>query len=47
VWEKAGDPRALFYNGPEVHSGDKWLKVQLPVRQRQLGEQIPTGAFRD
>ena len=33
-WEEAGDPRALFYNGPEVRSGDKWLEVQLPVRRR-------------
>lgn len=33
-WEAAGDPRALFYNGPEVRSGDKWLEVQLPVRRR-------------
>ena len=33
-WEEAGEPRALFYNGPEVRSGDKWLEVQLPVRRR-------------
>lgn len=33
-WEEAGDPRALFYNGPEVRSVDKWLEVQLPVRRR-------------
>ena len=33
-WEEAGDPRALFYNGPEVRSRDKWLEVQLPVRRR-------------
>jgi len=33
-WEEAGAPRALFYNGPEVRSGDKWLEVQLPVRRR-------------
>lgn len=33
-WEQAGDPRALFYNGPEVRARDKWLEVQLPVRRR-------------
>lgn len=33
-WEQAGEPRALFYNGPEVRSRDKWLEVQLPVRRR-------------
>lgn len=33
-WEVAGEPRALFYNGPEVRSRDKWLEVQLPVRRR-------------
>lgn len=33
-WEEADAPRALFYNGPEVRSGDKWLEVQLPVRRR-------------
>jgi len=33
-WEEAGDPRALFYNGPEVRSRDKWSEVQIPVRRR-------------
>jgi len=33
-WEAAGEPRALFYNGPEVRSPHKWLEVQLPVRSR-------------
>jgi len=33
-WEEAGEPRALFYNGPEVRSRDKWSEVQLPVRRR-------------
>lgn len=33
-WEQAGEPRALFYNGPEVRSANKWLEVQLPVRHR-------------
>lgn len=31
-WERAGEPRALYYNGPEVKSGDKWSETQIPVR---------------
>jgi len=34
-WEEAGDPRAFFYNGPEVRARDKWSEVQLPVRRKQ------------
>ncbi|TVQ59321.1 MAG: hypothetical protein EA379_11295 [Phycisphaerales bacterium] len=30
--EPAGEPRALFYNGPEKRSRDKWAEVQIPVR---------------
>ncbi len=26
-----GEPRALYYNGPEVSWGNKWGEVQLPV----------------
>lgn len=33
-WEEADDPRALFYNGPEMDSRDKWSEVQIPVRRR-------------
>jgi hypothetical protein len=33
-WEAAGDARSLYYNGPERANRDKWLEVQLPVRQR-------------
>ena len=33
-WEAVGDPRSLYYNGPERANRDKWLEVQLPVRQR-------------
>lgn len=33
-WESLGEPRALFYNGPEARSRDKWLEVQIPVRRR-------------
>ena len=33
-WEEADDPRALFYNGPEMNSRDKWSEVQIPIRRR-------------
>lgn len=33
-WEEAGEPRALYYNGPEVEKRDLWSEVQIPVRQR-------------
>jgi len=33
-WEEAADPRALYYNGPEVASDAKWSEVQIPVRRR-------------
>ncbi|MCK6486488.1 MAG: heme-binding protein [Phycisphaerae bacterium] len=33
-WEEAGDPRALYYNGPEMGSVDKWSEIQIPVRRR-------------
>lgn len=33
-WEAAGDPRALYYNGPEMGSPDKWSEIQIPVRRR-------------
>ncbi len=32
-WEIAGDPRALFYNGPQVPVEDQWSEVQLPIRR--------------
>lgn len=31
-WEPCGEPRALFYNGPEAKKKDQWAEVQLPVR---------------
>ena len=31
-WERAGEPRALFYNGPEVSERNKWAEAQIPVR---------------
>lgn len=33
-WERAGEPRALYYNGPERRGGLKWGEVQVPVRRR-------------
>ncbi len=31
-WAAAGDPRALFYNGPEVPERNKWVEVQIPIQ---------------
>lgn len=33
-WVEDGDPRALFYNGPEARASDKWGEVQIPIRRR-------------
>ena len=33
-WERAGEARALYYNGPERRGGLKWGEVQLPVRRK-------------
>jgi len=33
-WEEAGDPRSLYYNGPEMGEQEKWSEVQIPVRRR-------------
>jgi hypothetical protein len=33
-WQEAGEPRALFYNGPEARRRDQWFEVQFPVRRR-------------
>lgn len=33
-WEEAGEPRALFYNGPESSASNKWGEVQIPIRRR-------------
>ncbi|MBY0311909.1 MAG: heme-binding protein [Phycisphaerales bacterium] len=32
VWDAAGEPRALHYNGPERREADKWSEVQIPIR---------------
>ena len=34
AWERAGDPRAMHYNGPDVRPQDRWMEVQIPVRVR-------------
>lgn len=33
-WMPAGQPRALFYNGPEQSTRRLWSEVQIPVRRR-------------
>jgi hypothetical protein len=33
-WEQSGEPRALYYNGPERAKKDKWYEVQVPVKRR-------------
>ncbi len=33
-WYAVGEIRALFYNGPEADSADKWSEIQIPVRRR-------------
>jgi hypothetical protein len=33
-WEVAGEPRALYYNGPEQPERTKWAEAQVPVRRR-------------
>lgn len=34
TWERAGDPRAMHYNGPDVRPQNRWMEVQIPVRTR-------------
>ncbi len=34
AWERAGDPRAMHYNGPDVRPRDRWMEVQILVRSR-------------
>jgi hypothetical protein len=31
-WERAGSPRALYYNGPYIRDSRKWAEIQIPVR---------------
>lgn len=30
-WQQAGEPRALYYNGPEKKNSEKWFEVQIPI----------------
>lgn len=30
-WEPVGEPRALYYNGPEQRESRKWGEVQIPI----------------
>ncbi|MBX3406314.1 MAG: heme-binding protein [Phycisphaeraceae bacterium] len=36
-WRAAGEPRALYYNGPEMPGSRKWYEVQIPVREVSAG----------
>lgn len=36
-WRAAGEPRALYYNGPEMPGSRKWYEVQIPVREAPSG----------
>ena len=36
-WCAAGEPRALYYNGPEKPSRDKWYEVQIPIKRVSPG----------
>jgi hypothetical protein len=39
-WERAGEPRVLYYNGPSIRDADKWSEVQLPVRRASSGTAV-------
>lgn len=43
-WERAGEPRALYYNGPDVKDSEKWAEVQIPVRRAaaKVPAEVPT-----
>jgi hypothetical protein len=42
-WEVAGEPRALYYNGPEQPDRNKWAEAQVPVRRRSgVGRPLST-----
>lgn len=44
-WSRAGEPRTLTYNGPNVTQANRWAEVQLPVAPAPgLQEQGPQGA---
>lgn len=33
-WERAGEARAFYYNGPSLIQSRKWSEIQVPVRWR-------------
>lgn len=33
-WEIVGNPRALFYNGPEIRSAHRWGEVQIAIQKK-------------
>lgn len=41
-WERTGEPRALFYNGPEQWEKRKWGEVQVPVRSTGDESGVPS-----
>lgn len=43
-WERDGEPRSLFYNGPEQWENRKWGEVQVPVRRVGAAGAGGTGA---
>lgn len=44
-WERSGDPRAFYYNGPEQRNADKWSEAQLPIRRKVVpGSPTPVSA---
>lgn len=32
-WERAGEPRSFFYNGPEAREKNRWAEVQIPIKK--------------
>lgn len=41
-WEQAGDPRSMYYNGPEQRSMLRWGEVQIPVRAKPEAATAPS-----
>lgn len=35
-WKATGDPRAFYYNGPEIRNADKWAEAQVPVTRVEV-----------
>lgn len=47
TWERVGEPRAMFYNGPEQPDSRKWAEVQVPVRRRMPGPETNAASVDD